>query len=229
MTYLELCQALRAEAGLSGTGPASVVGQTGMYGRLVGWVQDAYAEILSMLPWSFLWARATPTLTINQTVYTNAQLGINDLGRIYAHSVRDTSTPDSPRLTFRSWLAIERMLEDGRAGPPRMFGFRPDRTLIVYPKPDAAYSLQLDYQRAGHVLVNGSDTPLIPDAGLHKIIVYKALEIYGLHNEDMTAAQQGARLFAVYLSRMEQAYGRPIDTAVSPLDTEHAQPAAELV
>ena len=45
MTYLELCQTLRREAGVSGVGPASVVDQSGEYLRLVEWIKAAWTEI----------------------------------------------------------------------------------------------------------------------------------------------------------------------------------------
>jgi hypothetical protein len=229
LNYLQLCQALRAESGLSGTGPSSVVGQSGMYARLVEWTQEAYAEILDMLPWSFLWARATPTLTIGQTIYTPAQLGVADLGRIWAKSVLDTTAAPPVLLRCYPWQTLDSMYWSGRQGPPRYFARRPDNTIQILPEPDLAYTLQLDYQRIAPALTANTDTPLIPDANLHKAIVYKALEYYGMHDENVTAMQHGARQFAVMLSRMDTLYGQPIQTATAPVDQAQPPVLAELV
>ena len=49
-TFLELCKRLRAEAGLSGSGPSTVINQTGHYGNVVRWVQQAYSLILKLYP-----------------------------------------------------------------------------------------------------------------------------------------------------------------------------------
>lgn len=231
MNYLQLCQSLRAEAGLSGSGPASVVGQSGMYGKLVDWVQEAYAEILDMHPWSFLWTRATPVLTIGQTVYTGADFdpAITDLGRVFASQMLDISSASRPRILWCEWSALDRRSTDGAQGPPRYFTRRPDDALVFYPVPDDDYEIQIDYQRAAPALAANDDLPLIPDAKLHKIIVYKALEYYGQHNEDMGAAQHGARQFAVLLSRMADLYTPAMRIEPAPLDQPQPPSIAELV
>lgn len=47
-TYLELCQAFREDIGIAGTGPATVVGQTGILGRIVRWIADADITIQAL-------------------------------------------------------------------------------------------------------------------------------------------------------------------------------------
>ena len=229
-TYLELCKDLRAEAGVQGTGPATVVSQTGMYGRLVAWIQEAYAEVLEMHPWSFLWARVTPVLTIGQAAYTGADFDpvITDLGRIYARKMLDLTSTGTPRIYYRDWDTIDAM-DATAVGPPRYFTRRPDDAIVFYPTPDFAYEVQIDYIKDGHTLAANADEPLIPDAGLHKIITFKALELYAMHNEDPTAGSHGNRQFAVFLSRLHSKYGRPLMTAPLPLDTEVNPDALELV
>ncbi len=55
MDYLSLCQRLRKEAGVSGDGPATVVGQTSMYDKLVGWIDTAWQEMQTSRPdWLFM-------------------------------------------------------------------------------------------------------------------------------------------------------------------------------
>lgn len=205
------------------------MGQTGMYGKLVEWVQESYAEILDMLPWSFLWTRATPSMIIGQTTYTAAQLGVPDLDMIWTRSVLDTSSVPPARVRNYPWQTLDSMYWSGHKGVPRYWARRPDRSIQILPEPDLAYTLQLDYQRIAPPLTQNTDEPVIPDANLHKIIVYKALEYYGQHNEDMSAAQHGARQFNVMLSRMASQYAPEISTQLVPVDQAYAPVMSELV
>lgn len=229
MTFLELCQAVRAEAGIQGSGPSTVVGQTGMYGRIVDWVGEAYAEILKMHPWSFLWTRVTPELTSAQAAYTGADFdpAITDLGRIYSGSMKDLTTTNTPKIYFRDWSILD--AQAAASGPPRYFTRRPDDAIIFYPTPDAVYEVQFDYLKDGHTLVDNTDTPLIPDATLHKIIVYKALDYYGMYDENQTASLHGGRQFNMMLGQMHAKYGRQLQTAAIALDQETNPNAVELV
>ena len=55
-TYLQLCQKLRQECEVGGTGPSAVTGQTGELARLVTWIADAYTELQQEYDW--LWLRS---------------------------------------------------------------------------------------------------------------------------------------------------------------------------
>ena len=69
--FLQLCQALVQEAGMSGSGPLTTVNQTGELGRVVNWVQRAYADILEKHDdWNFLRFTFNLPLTIGQSVYS---------------------------------------------------------------------------------------------------------------------------------------------------------------
>ena len=45
MNFLSLCQRLRSEARIPGTGPSSVTGQTGELAKIVEWITTAYEDI----------------------------------------------------------------------------------------------------------------------------------------------------------------------------------------
>jgi hypothetical protein len=52
--FIQLCQLLRQEAGIAGTGPSTTEGQSGELGRLVQWIIEAYEDIqLKNLEWRF--------------------------------------------------------------------------------------------------------------------------------------------------------------------------------
>lgn len=215
MNFLQLCQALRREAGVQGTGPAAVTAQSGMYEKIVGWIGEAYSEVLKLHPWRFLWARGTATLTDGVSEYA-ALPGITDLGRIYRRGVRDMTSSGTPLLQFVDWAWLDR--QPAASGTPRYFSRRPDDVLVFYPTPDAAITLRVDYQRDGHTLVDATDTPLIPDASLHKVIVYKGLMLYGLHDENQSAYATGDRQFWIKVGEMAEKYLPSLDTRPVPID-----------
>lgn len=203
MDFLTLCQALRREAGIQGSGPAAVTGQSGMYEKLVGWVQEAYREILKMHPWRFAWARATTSVSSGTAEYASLA-GITDLGRIYRASVRDMTSAGTPVLRYIDWPEFDRL--GAASGAPTVWTRRPDDAICFWPTPDATYSLRLDYQRDGHALADSTDEPIIPDASLHKVIVYKALTYYGMHDENVSAMQHGERQFWMLIGQMAERY-----------------------
>lgn len=70
MTYLEICQAVRAQAGIAGSGPSNVTGQTGIEADIVRWVDEAYNEIQSLYEnWNFMWVQESFTLPAGIAVY----------------------------------------------------------------------------------------------------------------------------------------------------------------
>jgi len=225
-TFLQLCQQTRREAGLPGAGPTAVTGQSGMYEKIVGWVQTSYSEVLKMEVWTFLWARATTTLVNGTALYATLP-GITDLGRIWRYSVKDTTSAGAPKLTFIDFDAIDRL--PATSGPPRYFARRPDDKIVFWPTPDAGYVLQLDYQREGHQLAAGGDTPLIPDAMLHEVIAFKALQHYALHDENQAALAHGERVFWQRITEMCDKYAKKIITQPRPLDQPEDAITSELV
>jgi hypothetical protein len=219
MNFLQLCQALRREAGVQGTGPTAVTGQSGMYAKIVKWIGESYAYIQKLHPWTFLWARGTATLVNGTAVYATLP-GITDLGRIWRSGVRDMTTAGNPWLQYVDWQWIDR--QTAASGAPRYFARMPNGSLLFYPTPDAAISLRVDYQRDGHALVDAIDEPLIPDATLHEVIVYKALSLYGMHDENATAMATGDREMWVKVGEMADRYLPQLNTRAVPLDVEES-------
>ena len=57
MTFLELCQTVRQEVGVSGTGPSTVLSQEGQLKVIVDFVAASDFEIQVLWEdWDFLWA-----------------------------------------------------------------------------------------------------------------------------------------------------------------------------
>lgn len=215
-TFLDLCQLLRAESGTQGTGPATVVSQTGIYGRFVEWTQQAYQEILRMHPWRFLWVQDTSATVNGQSVYTSFA-GVSNLGRIWRHKFFETSDGNR-RLEFMPFDKLDEL--PTASGRPSYFSRRPDDAIVLYPTPDDAYTLKLDYQQDGHVLTANTDEPLIPDVWLRDIIMYRALQHYAIWNEDASTKALADSGFFMRLGELHAKYGPQLVTRPIALDQE---------
>lgn len=170
MNFLQLSQRLRQETGTAGTGPVTVIAQTGEYKRLVDWINMAYAEIQNRwMDWRFLWAEATVTMVISQRDYTlNAECVMPNEDSFYIAG---------EKLTYVSWddYRRERDTYDSiTAGTPEFFTIMPNESVRVFPTPAASGAvLNYEYQKGGQQLTLDASSPLIP-ARYQLAIVFKA-------------------------------------------------------
>ncbi|MBQ1784633.1 MAG: hypothetical protein II007_13385 [Gammaproteobacteria bacterium] len=202
MNFLQLCQAVVREAGLSGNGPATVVNQTGMLGRIVAWVADAWADIQrERTDWRFLWRVSNAALVIGKQLYTYADLGAADAARISAiYLIRD-----GQRHRLDGCLCDERVaiLNRTNTGMPAAFVELPDRTVLFDALPDAAMSVEVEYYRKPQVLAANGDVPLVAEQ-YHRAIVQRALIAYAAFDEAQTLLQMAG-------ARYEREYGQMVN------------------
>lgn len=214
MTYLQLCQRLRQEAGISGTGPTTTISQVGEYKRLCDWIATAWFDIQAIhQDWRFLRATATFTTVASQYGYTTLQAGIaaNTFGRWIHGSGRiyKTATGLTSEI-FLDWIAYEDWRDLWLFGanrsveaPPIHFTLGPDDSVILAPKPPVGYTVSLDYYKAPVLLALDADVPTLPFRHDHMIIVYQALKAYASFE---SAPEVYARADAEYkrlLNRLE--------------------------
>ena len=79
VTFLDLCQRLAAECGVSGSGPSSVLTQTGESARLVNWIASRWVTIQRKHPdWHFLLVSPGVSFATvaGQVYYTPTQTGV---------------------------------------------------------------------------------------------------------------------------------------------------------
>ena len=70
MDFLSLCQRMRQECGISGSGPTTVVGQSGNLQRIVDWVNTAWIDIQTTnQDWGWMRASASFTTVSGQATY----------------------------------------------------------------------------------------------------------------------------------------------------------------
>jgi len=184
MTYLELCQTVRQEVGVSGTGPSTVLNQEGQLKVIVDFVAEADYQIQSLWhDWNFLWAQYSSTLstgtrgpaTGKPTDFSNW-----DMRSFFLDYTTDDSINLSP-LSYVDWRS------DFRQGvatnsSPTYFVIQPDENVIVEPPPDKAYTITADYWKTPTRLAANADESAIPTQ-YHRIIVARAKTMWAEREE----------------------------------------------
>jgi len=186
-TFLNGCKRLRSESDMTGTGPASVEGQSGESLLVVEWYQSAYEDIQNQQPmWKFLQSEFTFQTISSQQAYTPTEAGLPNLNlwgtgkyggiRVY------TAISDEQYLTYIPWDVFRRTYLFGTAravtGKPTYFSIKPDKSIIFYPIPDAVYTIDGEYFKKAVALDGNTDEPIFPSQ-FHMIIVWRALMLYG--------------------------------------------------
>lgn len=186
MTYLELCQSVRELAGIRGTGPTSVVSQTGEMLRVVNWVSKSWLDIQNLhKSWSFLIKDFSFTTTASKGDYSLSDMSLTDLRVIDKDSLRCEVTASGFQNrqfmepwdwdAFRNLYRFNNLVE----GRPIRFAVDPkDKTMCLAMIPDSiGYTITGRYYKRPVVLSADSDTPEIPSE-YHMLIVYWALSKY---------------------------------------------------
>lgn len=218
MNFLQLAQKLVEKCGMSGTGPASVVAQSGELRRAINWINEAWVNIQQARnDWD--WMRGTVTFSTvpAQPTYTQQQCGVTDLAewlmntqfcsfRIYNQSQgvgseiflsympydiwRDTYQYGSNRLTYSRPMAIT---------------VTPDQSIGLGQTPDSAdYVITGSYFKASAEMAANTDIPAMP-ARFHMAIVYLAMKYYAMYEEDDYLRGMAEREYNLLFSRMESA------------------------
>ena len=225
MNFLQLCQRVRSESGVSSGGPAAVSGQTGMLARIVSWVADEWALMQGEDDWKFLWRRETPTLQVGLAAYDGTALGVPTLGRIYARKLYlvHPTTSVKTRIGYKSPEWIQAHL--AQSGPPRWFTRDPDGTVRFFPTPDLAYGLVLEHLRAPQVLAENTEKPIVPEEHLHVALVWPALERYARHVGDSVLLANAIAAGRESKSRLADVHAPKIDaTPLTMVAIESSEP-----
>jgi hypothetical protein len=198
MNYLELCQKLRSECGISGDGPVTVDGQTGQLKLLVNWINDAWIRIQSRRKdWYFMWNIFSFQTAANIQDYTAIDAGLTDLAYWERNSLRlyQDSKADERWLSYLPYQQWRSCYGRGEitSNTPNVFTILPNNSLRLTPTPDDSYTVSGDYAKVPSKLIANEDTPALPQR-FHDLIVYEALILFGLHEESPAVVQQGQML-----------------------------------
>jgi len=200
MNYLELCQRVRLECAISGSGPAAVTGQVGVYSKLVNWVNDAWREIqLDKTQWLFMWGEFTFDTIINTPDTTTTGLTVRDFTReplvIYHKATGLDDKGFIPYLKYKDWYA-RYGASHVPAGRPQVWTVLPNGALRLTPKPDGEYVVIGNGHLKPQTLINNADIPILPEE-YHLAIMWLACSKWFA---DQEAGQRQQDMMNNYLS-----------------------------
>ena len=221
MTFLALCQRLRQEAGLSGTGPASVLSQVGEMKRIVDWVASGYEDIQNLhATWRFLRTNFSFQTIINTQNYTPAAVALTDFSEWIKNDIRIySSAADESQLEYYPWDIFRQAFFFGsqrtQTGRPSIVTVKPDNALALWALPDAEYTVNGEYYKSAQVMTANADTPVIPTK-FQMIICWKGLMHYGAYAGAEEKYAHGNNEYKKLLSMLEYeqledfTYGEPL-------------------
>ena len=190
MTFLQLCQRLRQEAGIPGTGPVNVTGQTGFNKQLVEWITDAYEYIQNLhQTWLFLRKDFSFVTTVDKREYSITETGITDLRNWKIDQYGDfrcyltsSGINSEQYLQYLSWDDYKQIYLFGATrsapGQPSYCSVHPNKSLDFYLVPNDSYTINGEYFSIPDIMTGNTDNPIFPSS-FHLIIVWYALMSYG--------------------------------------------------
>ncbi len=206
MNFLQLCQSLARESGVSGA-LTTTFGQIGSLGRIVNWVNDAWNETqTSRDDWD--WLRSSNILgggvsfipALGQATVplgiAAGQLGVaaDSFGKWDRETFRcfttaiflstgfpldETFVDEVPFDTWRNAYMLGAMRNVRTR--PYVVAVGPDQSLNLGPPSNGNYTITGDYWMAPTRMVNDTDVPVGLPEKFHMLIVYRALFKYGFY------------------------------------------------
>jgi hypothetical protein len=211
------------EAGIAGTGPATVTSQTGEAGRIVDWVKSAYEDIQNInASWDFLLSPFTFPTVIGKQDYSASDISISNLSKWKADSDEDftiySSYADEAHLPLMAWWLFRQQYLFGSArsatGRPSVVSVHPNKTLWLSPVPDAVFTVTGQYYCKDFLLAD-TDEPLLP-VDYHLAIIWKGLMYYAAYSSASDLYAHGDREYKKIIRKMSMAelpkitFGEPL-------------------
>ncbi len=221
MTYLQLCQRLRQEARISGTGPVSVIGQTGEMLLITQWINTALENLWGKYgQWEFArYDFSFPTIagvsTYNSTAAVPDLLRwrVDDYDSLRCWRTSIGST-DERYLIPTSWedFRTVRLFSSSRTqtGTPMEYAVKPNNELIFWPIPDDIYTISGEFYSTVTHLVNDNDVPVFP-SDYHMLLVWEALRLTGAYQASPEKYMHGQTEYKRMLNQIRREYLPTID------------------
>lgn len=199
-TFLQLCQDVARESGtVPNIGqPSTVTGQEGRLSRIVTWTASAYTDIQRHKShWRWLHADFSGQTISGTRTYDAAAMSISERFSRWIFqgeeadnlfSIYKTSEGQDTEgfLTFIDWSRFRREFMVGSAatetGNPGYITVNDQNELVLYPTPDAAYTLRGVYYKSPQTLTVDADVPEMPE-DFHIAVMWRALMLMGVFDE----------------------------------------------
>jgi hypothetical protein len=208
VNFLSLCQRLRQEAGLSGSGPTSVLSQAGEMKRVVDWVSSAYEDIQNLhATWRFLRNDFSFSTIASTQDYTPAAVSLTEHASWVKNDIRlYSAVNDEDFLEYYPWEIFRQAYLFGShrtlTGRPQVVTVKPNNALCFWPIPDAVYTTTGEYYKTAQIMTANASTPVIPSR-FQMIIVWKALTHYGAYAGADEKYAHGTNEYKKLLSMLE--------------------------
>ena len=218
MNYLQLAQRLRQECAVSGTGPTSVLNQTGMAGLLVSWIDAAWVEIQGLHNnWNWMREPFTFETAVGvgdylPTAITNTLTGQPMTDLRFWHKETFRAQKKSIGVQDEQWL-VEWEYQIFRNtyrfniqvnSRPVVFAEKPNgKAVMLGALPEDIYNINGEYQVKATHLAADTDVPDMPEA-YHLLIVYKAMQSYGLYEAASEVVSRGQMEYQKLLTQLER-------------------------
>jgi len=185
VNYLQLCQRMVSQYGLSGgTGPTTTHNQIGELGNVCSWISDACLMVDNMWEdWRYLWNAYAGTLSVaSVTPSPVTQQGINVRRWVRKALKCRQASPLAPTWTplafmpFQQWQ-IQVDSDTQLPGAPVFWTELPDNTIAFDRPADQPYNLKGAFYQSPTALANDTDIPAMPPE-YQRIIIIRALKFY---------------------------------------------------
>lgn len=225
-TFLQICKDAIEETGISGSGPVSVTTAKGIEKRMVGWVRQAWIDIQQYRPdWPWMFKEFSFNTSPNKSRYPCSELLLTDVEKWDFDGASIFKTADGVQgeapigsITFDKWWKSYRMGEQTPADPGFLFVDPGNNDLMVYPDPDADYTITLRYYRALQYLSANTDVPLMPtNVAWQEIIKWRALWYYGFHDGAPDTFSEAEVMYDSMIHALDNRYGSSINIALVPI------------
>lgn len=215
MTFLEICQRVRREARISGSGPVSVLSQTGEMAMIVEWVQSAYQDIQNLSPfWEFLRNDFSFNTIASTSTYTPTAAGLSELQnwRVTDYDaircyLAATGISDQQYLTQLTWDEMRgvRLLGSSstQSGRPTEYAIRPNKSIVLWPIPDDVYTVTGEYYKRAQTMSANTEEPIFPSA-YHMALVWLAMRYSGAYQAAPEKYMQGDNEYKRLLSSLKR-------------------------
>lgn len=184
MNFLELCQTVRQEVGVSGTGPSTVANQEGQLKVIIDFVAEADYQIQMLWQdWDFLWSQFTSTLSAGTSapaLQKPTNLGMWDIRSFFLNYTSNDYT-HLTALPYIDWRSDYRQGVATNATPTYVV-IQPDNNIIVEPPPDTSYTISADYWKTPTKLSANTDNSSIPSQ-FHRVITARAKTMWAEREE----------------------------------------------
>ena len=209
-TFLQLCQSVFREGGISGQ-ITSTLNQNGEALRVVGWVRNAYKEILNDqgMVWKFLRKTAAVQLTPGVGDYTFDDLNLAGAVQWDTRSMRVAVNSNLSDETFVNHMSFNAFRDYWLFSSRRTTQSRPlnvavdnDTHLRIAPLPEQAYWLSLQYQIMPGPLAEDTDVSILPER-FDDAIVWRALRHYGMFEAAPEVVSRAEMAYKEVMQHME--------------------------